>query len=145
MGDRILRISRLATVLVAAGVAATLAPTASASAAWPAGGSGHAGAAAATMPTGAAPTASAISTTVTVSWPVADLSSGAAVAGYVINRFNAVNGAPATVGAGCSGIITTTSCTETAVPAGTWVYTETPVVSNWTGGQSPASAAVTVP
>jgi hypothetical protein len=138
------RITRLGSLLVVAGLAATLAPASAASAAWSAGGSGHAGSAAATMPTGVAPTATALASQVTVGWPTASFSNGSAVGGYVVNRYNAVSGARATVGAGCNGIITTTSCTEASVPAGTWVYTDTPVQSSWTGGESQSSAAVTV-
>jgi len=73
------------------------------------------------------------------------LSSGAPVAGYIINRYNALNGAAATVGAGCSGIVTTTTCTELSVPSGSWIYTDTPVQLSWMGTPSPASAAITVP
>jgi hypothetical protein len=70
---------------------------------------------------------------------------GSAVAGYVINRYSTVTGLPATVGSGCAGIITTTTCTEASVPSGTWTYTDTPVQINWTGGQSPKSTTIDVP
>jgi hypothetical protein len=119
------------------------APTATA--AWSTTGSGNAAGAAAVMPTGTAPTGTASSTSVTISWSAAQLSSGTAVAGYTINRYNAATGASATVGAGCSGVVTTTTCTESSVPAGTWVYTDTPVEMSWTGGASPDSATITVP
>jgi len=144
MGDRAFRLVRLGSLLVVAGLLATLAPACAASAAWSSGATGTAGAAATTMPTGSAPSASASGNEVTVSWPVASFPDGAAVAGYVINRYNASTGAPATVGSGCSGVITATSCTELSVPAGTWVYTDTPVQLSWTGGESPLSPAVTV-
>jgi hypothetical protein len=120
-----------------------LASTPAALAAWSAGGSGSAGASATTMPAGNAPTGSASFTTVTISWTAAKMVDGSAVAGYVVNRFNAVNGTQATVGSACSGIVTTTTCTETSVPPGTWVYTDTPVEQNWTGGASPASNSIT--
>ncbi len=67
------------------------------------------------------------------------------MAGYIVNRYNASTGAPATVGAGCSGVVTTTTCTEVSVAPGTWVYTDTPVQVNWTGGASPDSSAIVVP
>ena len=121
-----------------------LGPAPAALASWSVQQSGTAAGAAATMPTGGAPTGSARLRAVTVRWPVADLSSGTAVAGYTIQRFNAVNGQAATVGPGCSGVISTNSCTESSVPPGSWTYTDTPVQQSWTGGQSPASAPVTV-
>lgn len=135
--------ARLLVVLLAAPVA--LLPASAALAAWSAAGSGSAAGAAAVMPSGAAPSGSVAGTSVTVSWTAAQLSSGAAVAGYLISRTNANTGAPGTVGAGCSGVVTSTTCTEQSVPAGTWVYTDTPVQLNWSGGASPSSASLVVP
>lgn len=97
------------------------------------------------MPTGVAPTGSATGSSVTLRWPAVTLSNGAPVAGYVISRINALNGSAATVGAGCAGVLTTTTCTELTVPSGAWIYTDTPVELSWTGGASPASAAIVVP
>lgn len=122
----------------------TFGPASAAFAAWSAGGSGRGGAAATTMPTGSTPSGSVIGSSVTVTWNTANMVNGSPVAGYVINRSNASNGGPATVGAGCSGMVTTTTCTEQSVPAGTWIYTDTPVQANWTGGASNNSAAITV-
>ena len=96
------------------------------------------------MPTGVAPTGSATGSSVTIRWPAVTLSSGAPVAGYVISRINALNGSAATVGPGCAGVVTTTTCTEQSVPSGTWIYTDTPVQLSWTGGASPASSAIVV-
>ncbi len=118
-------------------------PANQAIAAWSAGGSGTAAGAAATMPNGNTPTASANVTAVTVAWNAATLTGGTPVSGYVIQRYNAVNGAPAIVGGTCAGVVTATSCSET-VAAGTWVYTDTPVEANWTGGASSPSNPVTV-
>ncbi len=123
----------------------SLGPAAPASAAWSASGTGQAAAASTVMPTGASPTIGAVGTSVNVSWTTADLQSGPAVAGYMVHRFSTVTGSPATVGAGCSGIVSVTTCTELGVTAGSWYYTDTPVEVNWIGGQSPDSAAVTVP
>ena len=119
------------------------APTALA--AWSASGTGQGGAAAATMPTGVSPTGSATVSSVTIRWTAVTLSNGAPVAGYVISRFNALNGSAATVGPGCAGVVTTTTCTELSVPSGAWIYTDTPVLQSWTGGASPASAPIVVP
>jgi len=116
-----------------------------AQAAWVVGGSGNAAALAYTMPSGGQPSVSATGNSVSVRWPAALFPDGRGVAGYVIHRFDSATGAPAAVGASCSGTVTSTTCTEQAVPAGTWTYTDTPVQDNWSGGQSPASAAVTLP
>lgn len=120
----------------------TLAPPALA--AWSGGGSGKASAVAYRMPTGGQPSTSASGSSVSVHWPGAAFPDNKAVAGYVIHRFDAASGTQATVGAGCSGTVTTTTCTELNVPAGTWIYTDTPVQDNWTGTQSPAAAPITV-
>lgn len=114
-------------------------------AAWGAGGSGTASSRAYTMPAGGQPLASASGNSVSVRWPAAVFPDNKVVTGYIIHRFDAASGAQAPVGAGCSGIVPTTTCTELNVPAGTWIYTDTPVQDKWTGTQSPASAPVTVP
>ena len=129
---------------LAAGVFLAVGPTSPGLAAWSAHAAGDAAGAATIMPTGYAPVGKVSGTSLTVSWTAATLANGAPVVGYVVNRFNAVNGTPATVGSGCSGVVATTNCTEQAVPAGSWVYTETPVQLSWTGGISPESAAVAV-
>jgi hypothetical protein len=123
----------------------TLAPDSAALAAWSAQGSGSGAGAAAVMPTGSAPTGRASGTSVTIIWPAATMPSGTAVAGYVISRINTATGSAATVGAGCGGVVTATTCTETSVPAGSWAYTDTPVEVNWSGGQSAESATIVVP
>jgi hypothetical protein len=111
---------------------------------WASAGSGTAAGAAAVMPTGSAPSGSAVGSAVTISWSTATFANGAPVAGYVINRYNAATGAQATVGPGCNGVVTATSCTESPVPGGQWQYTETPVQLGWTGRESPASAVIVV-
>jgi hypothetical protein len=133
----------VAAALAALTLSSSLAATALA--AWSTSGSGAASGAATTMPAGHAPTATASGTSVTVSWPTATFANGAGVAGYVIHRYDAVNGAAATVGAGCSGTVTTTSCVEQSVPAGNWIYTDVPVQGGWTGAESSPSNSVTVP
>jgi hypothetical protein len=115
--------------------------TSPALAAWSTSGSGSAAGAASTMPPGAAPTASATGSTVSVRWPVARLANGAAVAGYVVKRYNALNGALATVGGACAGVVTTTTCSESVGP-GSWIYTDTPVQLSWTGTVSSPSNTV---
>jgi hypothetical protein len=123
---------------------ALLAPLAApALAAWSSSGIGSAAGAATTMPVGSAPTARASGTTVTVVWNGASMSNGVAVAGYIIKRYDS-SGTQATVGASCNGTVTTPTCTESNVPAGTWTYTDTPVQQSWTGTESPASNSVTI-
>jgi hypothetical protein len=96
------------------------------------------------MPNGLAPTVPSVSRgSVTVTWPAVTLSSGAPVAGYVVRRFDA-SGTEAAVGSSCAGIVAGTTCTEGAVPPGTWTYTDTPAQESWTGGQSPQSNPVRV-
>jgi hypothetical protein len=132
-------------VLPAVVLALALGPALAALASWSTQGSGAAAAAATVLPTGATPVGVVAGSAVTVSWPASALPGGAPVGGYVINRFNAVTAVRATVGAGCNGVVAATSCTEQSVPPGTWVYTETPVQLNWTGGISPVSAQFVVP
>ncbi len=138
--------ARLHPWLVLAGLALplALAPASAALASWSTQGPGAAAGAATVMPTGAAPAVRVAGSSVTVSWPASTLPGGAAVGGYVIDRFNAVTLAQATVGSACNGVVAATTCTEQSVPAGSWVYTVTPVQLNWTGGASPDSAPVTV-
>jgi hypothetical protein len=132
----------LAAPAVAAGI--TLAPCATALAAWTAAGSGAAAATAAVMPAGLAPTAAATGDVVSLRWTAATFPDGTAVAGYTVTRTNAA-GTTSAAGGSCSGIVSTTTCTDSPVPPGTWTYTDTPVLLSWTGAQSPPSNAVTVP
>lgn len=113
-----------------------------AEASWTSSGSGAADSLAYTMPSGSQPSVSASGSSVSLSWAAALFPDNLAVAGYVIKRYN-TNGTAMTVGASCSGTVSTTTCTELNVPPGSWVYTDTPVQDNWAGEESPA-AAVTV-
>src|SRR4029078_6966447 len=90
-------------------------------------------------PAGNRRTVSVSGRNVAVSWAAASFSGGAHVASYTVKRYAAARGVPATVKSGCDGSITTLSCTENAVPPGTWYYTVTPVQHNWTGAESPTS------
>lgn len=137
--------SGISIVAASAAMAIALFHPSPASAQWSVSGSGFGGGAATTTPTGATPTATARSNSVLVAWSAVTLANGTSVTGYVINRYNAVNGSQATVGASCSGTVTATSCTEQSVATGSWVYTDTPVYDNWTGGQSSPSSQVSVP
>jgi len=118
-----------------------------AGASWTGSGTGTGASKADTAPAGNRPTVSVSGRNVAVSWAAASFSGGAHVASYTVKRYAAAGGVPATVKSGCDGSITTLSCTENAVPPGTWYYTVTPVQHNWTGAESPASlnAVVAVP
>jgi len=106
------------------------------------GGSGAA--AATTVGPGMTPTAVVANGVVSVSWGPSTLTSGQAVDGYLVRRYDAATQAPQPVNAGCAGIVTATSCIETSLPSGLWVYTVTPVLgTNWRGAESPPSNAVT--
>ncbi|MDJ0347941.1 LamG domain-containing protein [Cryobacterium sp. PH29-G1] len=93
---------------------------------------------------GPIPTASISGSSVTVSWAASKLSNGTAVSGYTLKRYNSA-GTTAQSMSSCSARITSTSCTETAVPDGSWTYKITPVFqTNWTGVESAASAVIVV-
>lgn len=113
-------------------------------AAWSPGGPGQAAGAATTMPGGNAPAVAVVGSAVAVRWPASTFPNGAAVEGYIVQRFDAASGQQATVGAACSGTVAATTCTESSVPAGTWVYTVTPIQGGWTGAQSASSSPATV-
>jgi hypothetical protein len=142
MMRRAIRIAALLAIMVLAGLACQ-----AALGYWSGGGNdgdGNGAAGAATVNQGAAPTVSESgSGNVVVSWGGSGLSNGVAVDGYIVKRYNAATGAQATIGAGCSGTITATTCTEPETPPGNWVYSETPVFSsNWRGAESVKSGAV---
>ncbi len=131
-----------AVVAVSIAVAAlTLASAALAS--WQTPGSGSGYVKSKTMPTGNTPSTSVSNRKVTVSWSASTLPGGGAVDGYLVKRYN-TGGSQQTIGANCSGTITGLTCTENAVPSGSWKYTVTPVLANWLGTESAMSSTVTV-
>ena len=133
---------RLRATLVASALAllAAVVP-ASAPASWKGATSGSASAKARTLGSVAQPTTSIVNRNVTVSWTAP--ASGAPVTGYLVRRYDD-SGNAQTTGAGCSGTIASTSCTESAVPPGTWRYRVTAMNAKWRGSESPASAPVRV-
>jgi len=139
--------ARTRVVAILGALVALAALACATSAFWtPAASSGPSAAAGATVAAGATPTGSVSpGRAVTVSWAASTLSDGQAVDGYLVRRYDAVSGTAASVGIGCTGTITATSCVEAAVPPGTWRYTVTPVIGvNWRGAESPRSGIVTV-
>jgi hypothetical protein len=134
-----------ALAATSAALAIGLAVSPAAEAAWSSTGAGTASSLAGTMPSGGTPSARAASGNVTVQWPAALLSDGVDAGGYVVHRFSATTGVEATVGAGCSGVVTATTCVELSVPSGAWIYTVATAQDNWSGAQGPPSTTVSVP
>lgn len=92
----------------------------------------------------AAPTASASAGAAAVSWAEGTTAAGRAVSGYTVARYSSATGGTKADGGGdCAGTITTLSCSEAALPAGTWYYTVTPVLGSWAGPESARSSGVT--
>jgi hypothetical protein len=106
------------------------------------GGAGRAGAA--TVGAGAAPSVGEVgSGNVVVIWGASSLSNGVPVDGYLVRRYDELTGVAGTILTGCSGLITTMTCTETDTPQGDWAYTVTPVIgAHWRGAESLRSGAV---
>jgi hypothetical protein len=98
--------------------------------------------------TGNQPAATVTGTSVSLSWPASTTTAaGRAVGGYLVNRYPAASGGTATGAAqgSCAAVpVTALTCTETGVPAGTWYYTVTPVLSAWRGTESPRSTGAMV-
>jgi hypothetical protein len=99
-------------------------------------GAGTALATAATIVGPSGVTASQTGTNITVSWSAATLSSGSPVQGYRVSRSDGASVCGSTV------LVTTLSCTDSAVPAGTYTYTVTAIYNTWDA--TGTSAAVTV-
>jgi hypothetical protein len=84
----------------------------------------------------AASTQPSTGNTVLVSWAA---STGGPVEGYEVSAFDATTGEPRSVGGGCAGVVTGTSCTDADVPNGQWRYAVTPRRASWVGTQSTQS------
>jgi hypothetical protein len=115
--------------------------------AWSPSGAGSGAASSKTLSasTGNVPSASVTSHAVTLTWTASHFAGGSNVPAYVVKRYDAITNALQTVLAGCSGLVGATSCTENAVPTGTWKYTVTPAAgNNWRGVESGKSANVIV-
>lgn len=114
-----------------------------AEASWTSTGAGSAGSQALTMPTGARPTVTASGRNVTVSWAASAFVTGQPVAGYTVRRLDPRGEVQAGLPA-CSDTVAGPSCTEAAVPPGSWAYAVTPRQGTWAGSQSAASTSVDV-
>jgi len=131
-----------AAVAIALGLAFVAGPGV-AWAAWSGAGAGSAFAGAVTAPTGDIATVSVSGRNVTVSWNTVSFPDSTPVNGALVERYDDADVAQA-VGASCDGTVTALSCTEGAVPPGTWTYAVTPKHHGWTGTEGPRSVAVTV-
>jgi hypothetical protein len=91
----------------------------------------------------AAPTASASAGAAAVNWAQSTTAAGRPVSGYTVARYSsATGGTKVAAGGACAGTITALSCSEAALPAGTWYYTVTPVLASWAGAESARSIGV---
>jgi hypothetical protein len=99
-------------------------------------GTGTALATTATIVGGSGVTTSQAGANVTVSWNAATLSSGLPVQGYRVSRSDgaSVCGSPA--------LVTSLSCSDTAVPVGTYTYTVASVYHSWDATSTSAAVAV---
>ena len=93
---------------------------------------------------GTTPTTSVAGRNVTVTWTKVSLPDGSGVAGYRVRRYNASSGTEATISSSCDVVVSTLTCTEDGVAAGSWRYGITPVQGNWIGAEETLSSAVTV-
>lgn len=133
---------RVAGVMAAALVISWGAPAANAY--WQTLNSGALGATADSILAMAVPTASASAGAATVGWAEGSTAAGRPVSGYTVARYSSESGGiKVDAGGACAGTITTLTCSEAALPAGTWYYTVTPVLSLWAGVESARSGGVT--
>ncbi|MGH2819837.1 MAG: hypothetical protein ACRDJ5_04195, partial [Actinomycetota bacterium] len=90
------------------------------------------------------PAAAVSNRDVIVSWTATSFPTGTPVSGYEVRRYDASSGALQAVNPGCSGTLSGLSCTETAVPPGSWRYAVAPRHGSWLGLESALGPAVTV-
>ncbi|ALV42150.1 hypothetical protein AU252_14135 [Pseudarthrobacter sulfonivorans] len=135
------RKARIASIMAAALVISWGAPAADAY--WQTLSSNNGGAGADAIVAVAALTASASAGAASVSWAQSTTAAGRPVSGYTVARYSSETGGTkvAALG-GCEGTVTALTCSEAALPAGTWYYTVTPVLAAWAGPESARSGGV---
>ncbi|MDQ0259207.1 hypothetical protein J2W20_001095 [Sinomonas atrocyanea] len=95
-----------------------------------------------TLQLGSTPLVRARQASLAVAWTSSTTAGGRAASGYTVRRYSAATGGtPVPATGGCAGVVTTGSCTESAVPDGTWYYTVTPLLGKWSGAESTRSGA----
>ncbi len=82
---------------------------------------------------------------VSVSWQEATLPEDAGAATYTVLAYPAAGGAARTPGGTCAGTISATTCEDSSVPDGTWLYRVSVRLGSWTGPASDVSAPVELP
>lgn len=108
-----------------------------ASAFWGSVSSGFGAVKADSVAPGAKPGTSVTGSTVTVTWTASTTAAGRSVTGYSIARYSSATGGTRVAAIGtCQGTVAGLSCVEANVPAGTWYYTVTPMLSLWQGVES---------
>jgi hypothetical protein len=136
-------VKRAATVVCLTVCLSLVAGAGTAWASWAATGGGSGTSKAVAMPAGPTPTVSVTGRNVVVSWSQVTMPDTTAVTAYQVGRFSTGNVAQ-TIGSSCSGTVNALTCTEAAVPAGTWKYTASAKRSQWVGAQGSYSSTVTV-
>ncbi|MGY4541996.1 hypothetical protein ACVWY0_001909 [Arthrobacter sp. UYNi723] len=135
------RKARIAGIVAAALVISWGAPAANAY--WQTLSSNNGGARADAVLAVPTPTASASAGAASVSWAPSTTAAGRPVSGYTVARYSSsTGGTKVAAGGACAGTIATLTCSEAALPAGTWYYTVTPVLASWAGVESARSGGV---
>lgn len=136
------RKARLAGVLAAALVISWGGPAASAY--WQTLSSTNGGAKADSILGVEAPLASGSAGAAFLGWAKSTTTAGRAVSGYTVARYSAATGDKVAAVGTCAGTVSTLSCSEAALPSGTWYYTVTPVLGSWAAPESARSVGVFV-
>ncbi|HTW14296.1 MAG TPA: hypothetical protein VMF51_04145 [Nocardioides sp.] len=135
---------RLVTILRCVLVAVlTLGVGAVAWAGWSSDAQGAAAARTAQLPAADAPTASGVAGGADVAWTAVRVGEVPA-SGYRVLRRHEESGATVPATGACAGVVTATSCRDTAVEPGTWTFAVRAVLGPWTGPASEPSAPVEV-
>ncbi len=135
---------RLVTILrCALVVVLTLGVGAVAWAGWSSDAQGAAGARTSQVPAPDATTATAVAGGADVVWTAVRVGEVPA-SGYRVLRRHEESGTTVPATGACAGVVTATSCRDTAVEPGTWTFAVRAVLGPWTGPASPPSAPVEV-
>ena len=137
--------SRVAVIVAGAALLSWAGPGANAF--WTASSNGGTAAAAAdAVAAGATPSTSVSAGNVTLAWNASTTLAGRPVTGYTVARYSSASGGTKVPAGGTCAAqpIAGLGCTDQGVPTGTWYYTVTPVLAQWTGTESARSAGAAV-